>query len=118
MASLRALLGLVHLLLVNESAFLHLQLTRNDLYERVIELSIHELELSADPETTYFAPRGDAHDRGRISNTRWALVIQYFSVLRRRKRDWYETLTLYDVVRFPAVQNDYEGPEKAHMQVE
>lgn len=38
----------------------------------------------------------------KIFDRRYVIVRRYFSIVRRRKRDWNETLKWYDMTDFPA----------------
>lgn len=70
---------------------------RKDLHSRVMNLAT-ELDLPPNPES-YFVERG-GREKGRVSGP-WDSNARYFSVKRRRKRDWNETLRLYDKVDYP-----------------
>jgi len=76
-----------------------LRVTRADLQRRVVYLAVHGLGLPADPES-YFVKYG-GKDKGRVVG-RWASKTKYFSVRRRRKRDWNETLRLYELFDYPS----------------
>jgi glycerol-3-phosphate O-acyltransferase / dihydroxyacetone phosphate acyltransferase len=89
----RALFALGRLLCVNPETLSRLRATRSDLHRRVVNLAVGELGLPADPEM-HFAVCGEK-DKGRVVG-RWAKETNYFSLLRRRKRDWNETLRLYE----------------------
>ena len=71
---------------------------REDLHRRVMELAVGTLGLPDEPER-YFAESG-GREKGRVQG-RWASKAKYSSVRRRRKRDWNETLRLYDQVDYP-----------------
>lgn len=71
---------------------------RTDLHERIMDLAINTLGLPAEPEKHFQEVGGK--EKGRIRG-RWASNAKYFSVRRRRKRDWNETLRLYDKVDYP-----------------
>jgi glycerol-3-phosphate O-acyltransferase/dihydroxyacetone phosphate acyltransferase len=94
----RALFALWRLLCVNPATLSRLRATRADLHRRVVHLAVHELGLPANPER-YFVVYG-GKDKGRVVG-RWASKTNYFSVRRRRKRDWNETLRLYEQVDYP-----------------
>jgi glycerol-3-phosphate O-acyltransferase/dihydroxyacetone phosphate acyltransferase len=89
----RALFALGRLLCVNPETLSRLRATRSDLHRRVVHLAVDELGLPADPER-HFVVCGEK-DKGRVVG-RWAKETTYFSVRRRRKRDWNETLRLYE----------------------
>jgi hypothetical protein len=97
-SSFRAFAALVRLLRTGKPTLDHMRIVREGLHERVMDLSINSLGLPADPET-HFLESGGKH-KGRVS-TRWEAGAKYFSLRRRRKRDWNETLRLYDKVDFP-----------------
>lgn len=95
----RALFALGRLLCVNTSTLSRLRATRADLHHRVMYLAMYGLGLPADPER-YFVVYG-GKDKGRVIG-RWASKTNYFSVRRRRKRDWNETLRLYEQFDYPS----------------
>ena len=97
-AAFRALAALTRLLLIGKPALQTMREQREGLHERVMELAVGTLGLPAEPET-YFAESG-GREKGRVRG-RWASKAKYFSVRRRRKRDWNETLRLYDQVDYP-----------------
>jgi glycerol-3-phosphate O-acyltransferase / dihydroxyacetone phosphate acyltransferase len=49
----------------------------------------------------YFARRG-GKEKGRVRGP-WESGSRYFSLKRRRKRDWNEALRWYDVTDYPVV---------------
>ncbi|KAM5536309.1 hypothetical protein V8D89_004914 [Ganoderma adspersum] len=63
-----------------------------------MELAVGTLGLLAEPET-YFA-ESSGWEKGRVRG-RWASKAKYFSVQRWRKRNWNETLRLYNQVDYP-----------------
>jgi glycerol-3-phosphate O-acyltransferase/dihydroxyacetone phosphate acyltransferase len=95
----RALFALGRLLCVNPETLSRLRATRSDLHRRVVHLAVDELGLPADPER-HFVVCGEK-DKGRVVG-RWAKETSYFSVRRRRKRDWNETLRLYEQFDYPS----------------
>jgi glycerol-3-phosphate O-acyltransferase/dihydroxyacetone phosphate acyltransferase len=95
----RALVALGRLLRVNFETLSHLRVTRADLHRRVVHLAVDGLELPADPERHFVEYGGK--DKGRVVG-RWASETKYFSVRRRRKRDWNETLRLYEQFDYPS----------------
>lgn len=109
-SSFRAFTALIRLLLMPRGKMVLLQATRHDLHKRIVDLAANTLGLPDQPET-YFAKDPEAggaagkNDKGRVKG-RWESKTKYFSIRRRRKRDWNETLRLYDKV-------DY-GPEDAY----
>ncbi len=94
----RALVALGRLLRVNPATLARLRATRADLHRRLMHLAVHGLGLPANPEE-YFEYGGK--DKGRVIG-RWASRAEYFSVRRRRKRDWNETLRLYEQFDYPS----------------
>jgi glycerol-3-phosphate O-acyltransferase/dihydroxyacetone phosphate acyltransferase len=94
----RALAALGRLLRVNPATLARLRTTRADLQGRLMHLAVHGLGLPPNPEE-YFGSYGDK-DKDRLIG-RWASKAEYFSVRRRRKRDWNETLRLYEQIDYP-----------------
>lgn len=94
----RALASLLRLLNLGPSRLNQLRTRRDALHARVKTLAVEGLGLPADPET-FFAEIG-GREKGRVRSP-WDGKIKYFSVKRRRKRDWNEILRLYDVVDYP-----------------
>jgi glycerol-3-phosphate O-acyltransferase / dihydroxyacetone phosphate acyltransferase len=99
-SALRALLALIRLLRVGKATLKDMYLRRIDLHSRVMNLATRSIGLPEDPES-YFAAAGGT-EKGRVRGT-WESSRKYFSVRRRRKRDWNETLRLYDKVDYPDV---------------
>ncbi|OJT08103.1 hypothetical protein TRAPUB_1038 [Trametes pubescens] len=97
-AAFRAFMSLSRLLRVGKPALEGMRERRADLHARVMALAVGTLGLPEEPET-YFAETGGV-EKGRVRG-RWASKAKYFSVRRRRKRDWNETLRLYDQVDYP-----------------
>ena len=97
-AAFRALASPTRLLLIGKPALARMRERREDLHRRVMELAVGTLGLPDEPER-YFAESG-GREKGRVQG-RWASKAKYFSVRRRRKRDWNETLRLYDQVDYP-----------------
>lgn len=97
-AASRALRALVRLLLLGKSRLSELYGRRQVLHEKLMELAVEYLNLPADPETFFVKIGGK--EKGRVRN-RWEEKVKYFSVKRRRKRDWNETFKLYDTVEYP-----------------
>lgn len=106
-ASFRASAALTRLFVMPRRKMVLLQATRKDLHGRIMDLAVNTLGLPEQPET-YFAEDPVAEgevakgkkDKGRVKG-RWASKTKYFSIRRRRKRDWNETLRLYDKVDYP-----------------
>ncbi|KAI0743628.1 hypothetical protein C8Q80DRAFT_1182396 [Daedaleopsis nitida] len=93
-SAFRALTSLTRLLLIGKPALQQMREKREDLHHRVMELAVGTLGLPEEPEI-YFAESG-GREKGRVRG-RWASKAKYFSVRRRRKRDWNETLRLYEM---------------------
>lgn len=102
-AAFRAFASLLRLLFAGSARLAELGQTRNALHERVMGLSMKSMQLPENPED-HFSLSGGKH-KGRVGSTAWESSTKYFSLRRRRKRDWNETLRLYDVVDFPQVDN-------------
>ncbi|EIN12064.1 hypothetical protein PUNSTDRAFT_142218 [Punctularia strigosozonata HHB-11173 SS5] len=93
-SSVRAALALARMLRVGKPALAEMRRTREELHARVMDLAT-VLGLPQDPER-YFAVRGGTEgEKGRM-RSKWDSRVRYFSVRRRRKRDWEEILRLYD----------------------
>ena len=111
-SSFRAFAALTRLFFMPRRKMVLMQATRRDLHKRVMDLAVNTLGLPDQPEA-YFAKESvvdgsggkGRKDKGRVRG-RWESKAKYFSIRRRRKRDWNETLRLYDKV-------DY-GPEDAY----
>jgi glycerol-3-phosphate O-acyltransferase/dihydroxyacetone phosphate acyltransferase len=97
-SAFRALVTLWRLLRVGSSTLKQMREPRADLHSRVMNLAVYDLDLPENPED-YFARVGGRH-KGRVQGA-WQSSAGYFSVRRRRKRDWNETLRLYDNVDYP-----------------
>ncbi|KAH9839370.1 uncharacterized protein C8Q71DRAFT_894938 [Rhodofomes roseus] len=97
-SAFRAFAVLSTLLRMGQKHIWELHAVREQLHKRVMDLAVNTLGLPPDPET-YFARTG-GKEKGRVRG-RWASKAKYFSVRRRRKRDWNETLRLYDQVDYP-----------------
>ena len=94
----RAFTALGRLLRVNPATLARLRATREDLHRRLMDLAVHGLGLPSNPEENFRLYGGK--DQGRLIG-RWASRAEYFSVRRRRKRDWNETLRLYEQFDYP-----------------
>jgi glycerol-3-phosphate O-acyltransferase / dihydroxyacetone phosphate acyltransferase len=97
-SAFRALAALIRLLCVGKSTLKRMGDSRADLHSRVMNLAVQTLHLPDDPED-YFV-RAGGKQKGRVRG-KWESGAGYFSVRRRRKRDWNETLRLYDKVDYP-----------------
>ena len=98
-SAFRAFAALLRLLRVGKRRLKTLNDQREDLHSRVLNLAVHEIGLPNDPEA-FFAEAG-GREKGRVKG-KWDSTARYFSLKRRRKRDWNETLRLYDKVDYPA----------------
>ncbi|ESK96626.1 acyltransferase domain protein [Moniliophthora roreri MCA 2997] len=96
-SSVRSFMALARLLRVGKPALKEMYERRQDLHGRVLDLAI-SIDLPADPEA-YFVEAG-GREKGRARGL-WESKAKYFSIRRRRKRDWNETLRLYDKVDYP-----------------
>ncbi|KAK7005672.1 PlsC domain-containing protein [Favolaschia claudopus] len=97
-SAFRAFTSLMRLLLVGKPTLRSMHSRREDLHKRVMQLAVETLGLPEDPEA-YFARNG-GKEKGRVRG-HWESGSRYFSIKRRRKRDWNETLRLYDIVDYP-----------------
>lgn len=97
-SAFRAFMALARLLCVGKKTLNEIRVTRRDLHSRLMNLAVGTLGLPDDPEK-FFVERG-GKQKGRVRST-WDSGAKYFSVRRRRKRDWNETLRLYDQVDYP-----------------
>ncbi|KIY74377.1 hypothetical protein CYLTODRAFT_385211 [Cylindrobasidium torrendii FP15055 ss-10] len=96
-ASFRAFMSLLRLMRIGRPALKEMGEKRAVLYERIMKLA-EIISLPLDPEQHYSEKGGG--EKGRIQG-KWDSKRRYFSVRRRRKRDWNETLRLYDQVDYP-----------------
>ncbi|KIM28150.1 hypothetical protein M408DRAFT_16358 [Serendipita vermifera MAFF 305830] len=94
----RALNALLRLFLLGRHELGRTKAWREKLYGRVMDLAA-DIGLPSDPES-YFTSRG-GREKGRIRGN-WESGSRYFSLRRRRKRDWNEALRWYDVTDYPA----------------
>lgn len=101
-AAFRAFVALLRLLAVGKEKLKKMHEFRKELHGRVAVLAISKLGLPQDPEG-YFSQAG-GKEKGRIRGG-WDSSARYFSIKRRRKRDWNETLRLYDKVDYPEVDD-------------
>jgi glycerol-3-phosphate O-acyltransferase/dihydroxyacetone phosphate acyltransferase len=97
-SAFRAFTALVRLLRVGKNTLKDMHERREALHRRVMNLAVLTLGLPMDPET-YFLEAG-GREKGRVRSS-WESGARYFSVRRRRKRDWNETLRLYDKTDYP-----------------
>jgi glycerol-3-phosphate O-acyltransferase/dihydroxyacetone phosphate acyltransferase len=99
-SSFRAFTALLRLLIVGKAELTRLRSKRENLGQRLLTMAVDELGMPSDPETYFAQPTNSGGEKGR-QRTSWHGGAKYFSVRRRRKRDWNETLRLYDKVDFP-----------------
>ena len=96
-SSFRAFTALFNLLRIGKPALKNMSDERVVIHEKVMRLS-RSLDLPSNPEL-HFSEKG-GQEKGRIRG-KWDSSKRYFSITRRRKRDWNETLRLYDKVDYP-----------------
>ncbi|TRM69459.1 hypothetical protein BD626DRAFT_563204 [Schizophyllum amplum] len=99
-ASFRAFTALLRLLKVGKPTLQAMRERRAGLHARIMRLA-QEIDLPADPEEHFKSLSTGRREKGRILG-KWDANARYFSLRRRRKRDWNETLRLYDKVDYPA----------------
>ncbi|KAF9454000.1 hypothetical protein P691DRAFT_811784 [Macrolepiota fuliginosa MF-IS2] len=97
-SAFRAFTALLRLLRVGKPQLKMMREKRDDLHSRIMNLAVNTLALPDDPESYFSAVGG--RQKGRILGS-WDSSARYFSIRRRRKRDWNETLRLYDQVDYP-----------------
>ena len=97
-SSFRAFTTLLRLLRVGKPTLKEMYVRRKDLHSRVMDMAVQSLGLPEDPES-FFAEQGGT-EKGRVKGS-WDSTRRYFSIRRRRKRDWNEVLRLYDKVDYP-----------------
>ncbi|KAJ3857475.1 hypothetical protein EV368DRAFT_30205 [Lentinula lateritia] len=96
-ASTRAFFTLFRLLRVGKQTLNEMRSLHDVLHRQIMDLAI-ALGLPSDPEE--FFPQAGGKEKGRVMGS-WQSKAGYFSIRRRRKRDWNETLRLYDKVDYP-----------------
>ncbi|KAG7098823.1 hypothetical protein E1B28_000727 [Marasmius oreades] len=96
-SSFRSFTALGRLFLIGKDTLKEMYDQRKELHGRIMDMAI-ALDLPANPEE-YFAQAG-GKQKGRVQGL-WESKAKYFSIRRRRKRDWNETLRLYDKVDYP-----------------
>ncbi|KAJ7647106.1 hypothetical protein FB45DRAFT_998368 [Roridomyces roridus] len=104
-SAFRAFTAHLRLLLVGKSTLRAMQVQRKELYPRIMDFAVNAIGLPDNPEV-YFTRRG-GKEKGRVQGG-WEFGTRYFSIKRRRKRDWEETL-LYDVASLDLL--DYPNEE-------
>ena len=98
MSAFRAFTTLLRLLRVGKLTLKKVHVRRRDLHNRVMDMAVQSLGLPEDSES-FFAELGGT-EKGRVKGS-WDSTTRYFSIRRRRKRDWNEVLRLYDKVDYP-----------------
>ncbi|KAI5481332.1 hypothetical protein MNV49_004954 [Pseudohyphozyma bogoriensis] len=89
-SSLRAALALFRLLMIGKGQLLLLREMREELRGRVVDVAVRDCGLPADSDK-YLAAR-----------PKWrGLHAGFFSLRRRRKKDWNEVLKLWDISEYP-----------------
>ena len=92
----KSMLSLLRLLFMTEDTMYSLRETRSVLSERVHRLAVDVLNLPEDPEELVKenkTKRADSGWVGRLSGS-------YFSIRRRRRKDWNEVMRLHDVSNY------------------
>ena len=86
LSSLRAAIALLSMLAVGPNRLEELRSLRTDLHERVMRVAVEKAELSADPENALdrYKKANLQEKGGRVGR------LGYFSVRRRRKKDYNE----------------------------
>lgn len=97
-SAFRAFTALLRLLWVGPTTLKELRETRHDLHSRIMNVAVGTLDLPQNPERHFLESGG--REKGRVKS-KWESGAKYFSMWRRRKRDWNETLRLYDKVDYP-----------------
>lgn len=97
-SAFRAFTALLHLLWVGPTTLKELRETGDDLHSRIMNVAVGTLGLPQNPERHFLESGG--REKGRVKS-KWESGAKYFSMWRRRKRDWNETLRLYDKVDYP-----------------
>lgn len=95
-AAFRACMALSRLLWIGKPE-LRTALCEREVLHRAVLGVAHDMGLPDDPEA-YFTR--EKRQRGQVKG-RWDSGARYFSLRRRRKRDWNEVLRLYDKVDYP-----------------
>jgi glycerol-3-phosphate O-acyltransferase / dihydroxyacetone phosphate acyltransferase len=110
-SAFRASMALFRLLTIPTAELRRIREGRKGLYRRVMEVA-ESLGLPSDPEQEFIRMKKNIdevtetgwirrRDRKGTVRGRWDSAAQYFSIRRRRKRDWNETLRWFDATEFP-----------------
>ncbi|KAF8334240.1 uncharacterized protein EI90DRAFT_3051548 [Cantharellus anzutake] len=120
-STFRAVRAISKMLYFHHGELRRLRQIRDELHERVHSFAVGNLGLPEDPEKFFVLERRrsrsstfdgttSATDLDEIAQTarlkgrvggRWDAIRRYFSIVRRRKRDWNETIRWYDMTEFP-----------------
>ncbi|KAI8599631.1 hypothetical protein EDD21DRAFT_307746 [Dissophora ornata] len=92
----KSMLSLLRLMVMTEDTMFSLQDCRRELAGRVHEFAVQYLKLPEDPEELA------RENRTRKENSGWfgRLSGSYFSIKRRRRKDWNEVMRLHDVTNY------------------
>ncbi|GJJ76441.1 glycerol-3-phosphate O-acyltransferase / dihydroxyacetone phosphate acyltransferase [Entomortierella parvispora] len=92
----KSMLSLLRLMFMTEDTMYSLQETRAVLAERVNKLAVEVLNLPEDPEELIKENKTKKADSGWMGK----LSGSYFSIKRRRRKDWNEVMRLHDVSNY------------------
>jgi len=103
-SAFRALVSLFRLFMLGGTELARVRAWRELLHARVMAIA-QDVGLPEDPER-YFRERG-GRQKGRVTGGKWGWEsgARYFSLKRRRKRDWNEALRWYDVTEYPKMDD-------------
>ncbi|KAF9337261.1 hypothetical protein BG006_005661 [Podila minutissima] len=92
----KSMLSLLRLLFMTQDTMYSLRDTRQELAGRVHEFAVKQLGLPDDPEELV------KENKTRTANVGWLgkLSGSYFSIKRRRRKDWNEVMRLHDVSHY------------------
>lgn len=90
------MLSLLRLLFLDAETMLSLQNTRDDLAVLVQQFAVDYLGLPEDPEVLVRENKTQQVNSGWLGR----LSGSYFSIKRRRRKDWNEVMRLHDVTKF------------------
>jgi glycerol-3-phosphate O-acyltransferase / dihydroxyacetone phosphate acyltransferase len=97
-SAFRACMALSRLLWIGKPE-LRIALSEREALHKAVMGVARDMGLPDDPEIYFTRVMGPVQ-RGQISG-RWDSGARYFSLRRRRKKDWHEVLRLYDKVDYP-----------------
>jgi len=100
LSSLRAAIALLSILAVGKKRMKELRAMRTELQQRVMHAAIQRAELPSDPEVVFDRYSGNREGRalergGKVGR------LGYFSMRRRRKKDYNEIMRLWDSSEYP-----------------